>query len=310
MPKFQPITQYKQLLYLFLLPVFFLLHGYNENFGLIPLTVMLQLFLVYFLVVTAVAFVVTLLMRTPEKAFVFSFFLLSLYFFFGAFHDALKAVAVNLFIASYKFLLPFLLLVCLVIFIVLKRRKYSPVRSAIYLRWLLQVLLFLEIVTLLYFTVSGKEGQNNLASQATIWKAGTGCERTNKPDIFFIVFDGLTSSPCLKEEFNYDNRSTDSLFQAYHFFVSRTSRSNYNATPFSQGCVGRRGCHGLLAHHSSKSKFRRQRFTGALHTSEERVSSPARRRTLASSPRASARRPASPHPPSGPPAAPPLARAG
>src|SRR5436190_23612062 len=81
-----------RLLFLSLFPVFFVLHGYNENFGLITLPVTIRLF-IYYLVITVAIFIVSLILyREKEKAFVFSFFCVSLFFFFGYLYDRLKGL--------------------------------------------------------------------------------------------------------------------------------------------------------------------------------------------------------------------------
>lgn len=227
----QPISKFKQLWCLLLLPVFFLLHGYNENFGLLSLLVVLRLFFFYVLITVGVAAMAVLLLRSPAKATAFSFFLLFLFFFFGAFHDGLRSIAGNRFISSYKFLLPFLFILVVSVFLWLKRTRHQPQRPVLYVRNLLGVLVVFELIIMVYAALSGKAKENNLAGH-NAWQQNTACE-AEKPDIFFVVFDGYTSSQCLKEEFSYDNSPTDSTFQANHFFVSRSSRSNYNATPFS-----------------------------------------------------------------------------
>ncbi|HMO33226.1 MAG TPA: sulfatase-like hydrolase/transferase [Lacibacter sp.] len=54
-----------------------------------------------------------------------------------------------------------------------------------------------------------------------------------QPDIFFLVYDGFTSSKVLREEFGYDNHPLDSFLEANSFRVVKNGRSNYFDTPVS-----------------------------------------------------------------------------
>src|SRR6185436_14049915 len=87
----------KNLLFVFLIPIFFLLHGINENFGLIPVHSIWKLAGFYFLTTTTVIVISLLLVRKPIKAAEFSFYLLSVFFLFGPLHDFLKSTVKNKF---------------------------------------------------------------------------------------------------------------------------------------------------------------------------------------------------------------------
>jgi hypothetical protein len=223
----------KELSSVFLLPLFFILHGYNDNFALIPLPVVLNLFVRYLLITGAIIFISVLLLRKSTHAVVFAFFLLVLFFFFGAFHDLIKKIFGLHLLTSYTFLLPFLLVVFVWIFFICKRMARPPLKMMYYMICLLSVLIFLEVVKLSYNLIQGRSKQNDLTRGYNLWQRQGGLSQYSKPDIFFVVLDGYTSSQCLKEEFDFDNHEVDSLFAANHFFVSQASKSNYNATPFS-----------------------------------------------------------------------------
>src|ERR1044072_6113333 len=107
----------KNILFVFFLPVFFILHGINENFGLIPAHVVFQLSLYYLAVTLLILGLSLLLLRKANASTVFSFYLLSVFFLFGAFHDFLKSVIKNKFLVSYTFLLPLIFIATLVFFI-------------------------------------------------------------------------------------------------------------------------------------------------------------------------------------------------
>jgi hypothetical protein len=223
-----------RILLLSLFPVFFVLHGYNENFGLITFPVTISLF-IYYLVITVIIFIASLILyRENEKAFVFSFFCVSLFFFFGYLYDTLKSLFKGYFITSYTFLLPFL--VCLFVFLffyIKKRAKWLALISS-YIKWLLFAFMFYEGILTIYFVITDRSSKNILLkpSKQLVTEKMEDCDK-EKPDIFFIVLDEYTSSEGLAKYFRFDNHRIDSLFDSEGFFVSTGSRSNYNMTAFS-----------------------------------------------------------------------------
>jgi hypothetical protein len=220
------------ILLLELFPVFFILHGYNENFGLIPFSVLVNLFAGYSIVVIFLFIVSLLALKNNQAAFVFSFILLFLFFFFGFFHDSLKSLISNKFLQSYKFILCFITILIVGLFF-LFRRKNDFVTAKKYIVVLLSVFLLIEFVSTGYNLITKKGFKNNLSrdNRSSI-DAKKNCS-TEKPDIFFVVFDEYTSSKGLKKYFNFDNQLIDSQLASAGFFVSTDSRSNYNMTPFS-----------------------------------------------------------------------------
>jgi hypothetical protein len=153
-----------RLLLLSLFPVFFVLHGYNENFGLITLPVTVRLF-IYYLVITIIIFIASLILyREKEKAFVFSFFCASLFFFFGYLYDTLKGLFAGYFITSYTFLLPFFLCLFVLLFFYIKKRARWIALISSYIKWLLFVFVFFEGILTIYFVITDKSSENILLS--------------------------------------------------------------------------------------------------------------------------------------------------
>ncbi|MBD0288576.1 MAG: hypothetical protein ICV79_24610, partial [Flavisolibacter sp.] len=218
--------------YIFLLPLFFILHGYNENFGLIPISEIVTLSIKYALVTFVVFIVSNLLFNDIKKAVVFSVILLCIYFFFGAFHDFLKRYIPSGFFISYKFLLLLIFLIIISGIILIKRARRDFTEIARYVKYTLSVLILLEVGTTGYYLITGKAGKNNIAPDKIKLASVSSCAAT-KPDIFFIVFDEYTSSKGLQEDFNFSNHYLDSLLREHRFFISADSKSNYNSTPFS-----------------------------------------------------------------------------
>src|SRR4030095_15143426 len=222
----------KNLLFLFFIPLFFLLHGINENFGLVPVHSIWKLAGFYFLITTAIIVTSLLIVGKPIKAAEFSFYLLSVFFLFGPLHDFLKSTVRNKFFISYTFLVLLIVFSTVIFLISLIRSKKDTAPAFRYFNYLVIIFVTLEIGTLIYYVITRKFLDNNLVpkNERVSFKS---CSNTTKPDIFFVVFDGYTSSKCLKEEFGYENEEVDSLLNANHFFTSANSISNYNITPFS-----------------------------------------------------------------------------
>jgi hypothetical protein len=223
----------KKALFLFFLPLFFLLHAYNENFGLLSPKITSVLFLHYILITLGVLVLSLLLFKNYNKADTFSFFILSVFFLFGAFHDFLKSSTIFQYISSYSILIPLIVIVTVILFLYIRTRDDNNAFSMRYFYYLVTIFLILEVGTLAYNIITGQSGKNNLAGKNYFEKFNKTCVGTKNPDIFFIVLDGYASSKCLKEEFNYDNSEIDSLLIQNHFYISKDSKSNYNVTPFS-----------------------------------------------------------------------------
>lgn len=215
-------------LWLLLIPVFVLEHGYNEFFGLITSSKIYSLFVNYAGVVLVILVLSRLFLDKPTNVFFFAFFLLVLYFFFGVLHDFLKTALGKNFFTSYKFLLPSLLAIILMVFFYLKKRTVG-FRLVNYVKSLFLLLLFLEIIVFIQKSFSGEKSKNDLLLR-TEMKETTPLD---KPDIFFIVFDEYASSRSLKGDLGFDNSLLDSSLVKNGFFLSAESKSNYNLTPFS-----------------------------------------------------------------------------
>ena len=91
-----------------------------------------------------------------------------------------------------------------------------------------------ELFLLPYYIFTHHEKTNDLGDYSkTLSGQYQRCDTCNKPDIYFIVFDGYASSKCLQEEFDFSNASLDSFLSGKKFFISYQSKSNYNITPLS-----------------------------------------------------------------------------
>ena len=112
-------------LYLLFLPLFFVFHGYRENYDFVPVPDALKLTGIY-LVAAAILFLGGwIITKNARRAGLIAFCILGFHFFFGSIHDGLKAISVNGFISRYSFILPvaFIVLAILIFYLVKKNRN-------------------------------------------------------------------------------------------------------------------------------------------------------------------------------------------
>jgi len=91
--------------YIVFLPVFFVLHTYNNYFGLIPVPFVAKYLLYYLLLAIVLYFIGWWLFKSRIKSGIFSISFLIIFFFFGSAYDFLHRIHLPSFLVSYKFLL-------------------------------------------------------------------------------------------------------------------------------------------------------------------------------------------------------------
>ena len=113
--------------FVYLLSIFFVLHGFRENFGFIPWIDALLLMAVYLLASVFLVSLFWLIYRNFLRAGLLAFFIMSFQFFFGTVHDNLKKIFEGSFMAKYSFVLS----AALIFFILLDKPCFSfPKRRA------------------------------------------------------------------------------------------------------------------------------------------------------------------------------------
>lgn len=216
--------------FVWLLPVFFVLHGCMENFNYIPFSDAALLTGLYIAVTLLLLLIGRLVFRSWAKASFFAFLVMAFHFFFGSMHDALRKIAGNSFISTYTFVLPAALLFFIVAFIFIKRKKTGFGRLFLYLNALFLVLLLTDAVMLL-----GKmQRQHRVAALPASF---ANCDTCSKPDIYFILADEYAGNEELKNLFGYDDSAFIQSLEQRQFKVLKESYSNYNYTPFSMASI-------------------------------------------------------------------------
>ncbi len=232
------ITNYlsQHALYLLLLPLFFILNGYNQLFGFIPANEVLINLGVVSLSIILLYSLLKILFRTATKTAILTFLITLLVLTFGYIHDTLKDLFPSSFIIKYKFLLPCFLIFIFILFILIYRSKRSFISITLYLNSLMVCLLFSEVYnTMKTYGIHAKV-QNLIDPNFTIYnqyQAATNKPDSLKPDIYFLIFDEMGNSSVLKERWNINNDFIDTFLVKKGFYVVPGARSNYSWTVHS-----------------------------------------------------------------------------
>jgi len=217
----------RKILFIILLPVTWVLHGYLTNYGLVPQRDAILLALLYCGVGLFLTGIFWLLYKNIVKAALLSFFLLCLQFFFGPLHDFLKEYTPGTFFSKYSFLLPFILILIITASIYLARSKKNFYQVTFYLNTLLVILIITDSFSLALKSSKTPKINNEFNEKLNP------CDTCVKPDIYLIVADGYPGNRQLNDLFSFDNSKFENALKKRGFFVVDSSVSNYNFTPFS-----------------------------------------------------------------------------
>lgn len=215
-------------LFLLLLPVFFVFHGYVENYYFMIFQDCLGLLGMYIAATIAIYLAARLLLKDGMKAALFAAYIMAVYFFFGALHDFLRKN--NIFLNRYTLLLPALVLVTVLVALFI--RKSRPfLRLPVFLNSLFLLYMLLDAGILAEKALAEK--QVPPVDHSLMSAPVTRCDSCGRPDIYFILFDEYCNSKTLKEIYHYDNSSFDSFLMSEGFHIQWNSRSNYGSTLMS-----------------------------------------------------------------------------
>lgn len=214
-------------------PLFFVLHGVNEQFGLISFTTVGALLLLYFSVAISVAILSKLVMKTYERAAVYTFTLLCIYFFFGAVKDTIKDTFLQGMMGSYKMLLPLTALLILVVGALIKKIRSPLTRANQFIRVLLAICVILEAGIFIYNGATGRARQKDPGDiDHALIRNVTIPDTAQRPTIVWIVMDEYSGNTGLKKKWNFNN-PVNEMLRTKGFFVADSAYSPYNYTHYS-----------------------------------------------------------------------------
>jgi hypothetical protein len=225
-----PADAPKRPYFLLLLPVFFVLHGYTENFPLITAGDALVLLLRYLLATIVLFALFFALFRSVQRTAVFVFLLMAFEFLFGSMHDAGQHF-LPAFLLKYTVLLPLILVGFVASIIYFKKTKRPFRRFSVYIQLLLLILLLIDFIGL------GIKLSKTTPPQAALPPGFTKCDTCSRPDIYFIIADEYAGQRELQDVFGFDNSPFLQALRSRGFHVMDSSSSNYNYTPFSTASI-------------------------------------------------------------------------
>ncbi len=219
-------------LFVFVVPLFFLLHTLNYYFGLVdPLNHITGIFL-YLLVPLCLLPVLKIIFSSYAKAATLLLFLMLFFYPFQYLHDSLKRFLPWL--SRYSILLPVILLLISFLVFYLLRTKSTFKRFLLAVNTIFALLVLSELSELGYRFATGADKENFVVDpKQDIRNQYISCDTCIKPDIYFLLFDEYTNSKTLKSDFNFENRFLDDHLHSRGFKIIYHSTSNYNITPIS-----------------------------------------------------------------------------
>ncbi len=211
-----------------LLPLFFLLHAWLENFNPALAKDVFILLLIYTGAAMLIAILFWFVYRDSTKAALVTFFIMACNFFFGSTHEFLKKIFDHSFITRLSFIIPAMLILILTFIIYVKKSKHDFLRTTRYLNILLLLLVLLDGGKIVSKFINSKgPAVSDLSQSLKI------CDTCTTPDIYFIITDEYAGKTELKELFSFDNSVFENELQARGFHIINNSTSNYNATVYS-----------------------------------------------------------------------------
>ena len=213
-------------LFTILLCIFFVLHGFTENYDLVPVKDALVLTGIYILTTLTITGLLWLIFRNLLKASLGAFTLLAFHFFFGAIHDEFKKLFDGAFVTKYSFILPASFILILFLLILIQKWNKPLLNVTLYLNALLILLIIFDSGRFVF------KSFNTIKTNESI----TGfieCRDCKKPNIYLILSDEYAGSEALKDIFSFDNSAFEEDLRKRNFHVVPSPSSNYNYTPYS-----------------------------------------------------------------------------
>lgn len=214
--------------YLFLIPIFFCLHGTVENFGSLTFR---EVFIpgVYILAAISVLFgLIWLVCREVILAALITAFISLWYFFFGALQDSLKSVQIFHPLKSFTVLVPTLLIVSAAWVFFLIRKPFLRTKINLYVNILLIIYCVTDLAFLGYKVATpAKELPQIQFNSATV---------TEKPDVYFLLYDEYAGYRSLQDSFSFKNDAFYNTLRADSFVIIPTF-ANYHYTSFCMSSI-------------------------------------------------------------------------
>lgn len=217
--------------FLWLLPLFFVLHGVKENFGFIDMGSASLLLLNYWIYAAVAWILFYLIFKNALSSSWMSAALLAYYLFFGAVKEFFIAIPSISFLGKYSVMLSAGILGLSMLCYFLYQHPAKRSKFFTYINTLFAILILAEGIQIVALGREDSKGLSIYFTQKGM-DIKSSCAPTTKPNIYFLLFDEYESSISLQQRFQFFN-PLDSSLKAEQFHVLQDARSNYNFTPFS-----------------------------------------------------------------------------
>ena len=216
--------------FLLLLPAFVVIHLEKEFHGLIPYEFVYDRIIILFAVPFIILGIWYLFFRTISIASLMTIACLLPFYYTGDLKSWLSVKFSHSFLPSYSFLLSVFVVILLVLFIILRKKRTVTGKLFLFINTALLLFIAADAVTIFFTSTKNKytvAGKNELSYRE--------CDSCFKPDIYYIIFDAYASSKQLKNEYGYSNEAIEDYLHNKGFYIANNSKSNYNYTAFSIG---------------------------------------------------------------------------
>ncbi len=216
--------------FLFLLPLFFCIHGTVENYDYIYFKEIARVGFAILIGITVFYLVTKFFVKDTIHAALITFFICIWILFFGAIFDFVRGIKFISFLHSYTVFVPFML--CAFIGFVFFIRKKIALQKTLcyYLNILLLLYCLYDFASLIF--ISSKPNKQFAATainfDSTLVKA--------KPNVYFMIFDEYPGYKSLKDSFAFANDSLYNFLEHKDFKILPTF-SNYNMTFYSMASM-------------------------------------------------------------------------
>lgn len=157
-------------------------------------------------------------------------YLIFLLLHWGTIHNLIKSISPVQFLGSYKFLIPFFLVILTLIILVLNKSKVASGSLGRLLNYIYILLISVELADTTFLTSDNESFKPKAKQNYENLSRSISQRIDSAPDIYWIIFDEYASSKSLKHDLGFDNSRTDSILKQRHFYTVFNSSSNYNLT--------------------------------------------------------------------------------
>lgn len=212
-----------------LIPVFFIVHNYFDFQTYVDFAKLYSAILGWLVFPFVFYFPLRFIFKDKGKAALLSSLLLLLYFFAGTAIQTIRNLNFIYFIGKYSIAIPLLVILCMTAFIFIKKSSTDFRKLHSYLTITFLVLILVDTFK---FFIQGKQNYLQQSGFKTVNTPQLQSSKpdSNRPDIYFLLFDEHPSSNSIRHLTGYDNSGLDTALKKMGFNVSANAKSCFAKT--------------------------------------------------------------------------------